>query len=142
MRAARISTRRCRPAFVVALLAPPLFIGCGTSLPTVAGKVTYRGAALSTGNVTLHPAGRSAPGYGTIGSDGSYSIRTGNAEGVAAGEYKITVNAAEPMPPPTPQNPLPTAKSLIPLRYAMPETSGLSLTVQAGANSHDIELVD
>jgi hypothetical protein len=131
-----------RAACALALGACLLAGGCGQSLPSVSGKVTYHDAPLAQGRVTLHPEGKGAPGYGTIRSDGSYDIKTGSNAGVAPGQYKITVSATEPAPEPTPQNPVPVAKSLIPLRYAKPETSGLEITVVAGSNQRNIELND
>jgi hypothetical protein len=98
----------------------------------------------------MHEA-TSQPAIGTIGADGSYSLKMQGSADVLAGAYKISVA------PPTEASPDETdldayaammegggdAPSVtIPDKYFSPDTSGLTFDVKEGANTHNIELVD
>jgi hypothetical protein len=113
--------------------------GCGRG-PTVSGRVTYRGAALTNGGVMFHGADGSAA-YGGIGADGSYTVRN-----APTGPVRITVNV-----PPAARLPralagsrlaLPAAAGAIaiPARYGRPESSGLTCVVEEAGQEHDIDL--
>ena len=105
-------------------------IGCGGSgLESVSGKVTVGDQPLTTGNVTFKPVKGGPIGTATIQSDGSFTVSTGSVEGLAAGDYEITVVADGPMPKGTPQNPEPLPERLTADKYANPKTSGLKCTV-------------
>jgi hypothetical protein len=134
-----------------------------SSSATVSGKVTYKGAPLKGGYVTLVTAtGISRPGG--ISEDGSYTI-----DNVPTGPVKIAVDTesikprssagkggmAPPKkygPPPGAEQPSapaykppdPTAGAdryvAIPQKYADPEKSGLTYTVKSGSQTHDIPL--
>jgi hypothetical protein len=86
-----------------------LSLGCAFLLVTgceqpgiVTGLVTLDGAPLTTGVITFNPTAGGPAAYGAIGTDGRYELRTGAAQGLAAGEYVVTVaaNAAAPAEPP------------------------------------------
>ncbi len=116
-----------------------LVSGCsGPYDSTVTGVVRYDGQPLELGTVTFHPAAGAAA-YGQISSDGSYTIRTGEYNGIVSGEYRVTVSSMKKIPADSPQDP-PSTETLIPLKYKNPVNSGLSFTVNPGANQIDIDL--
>ena len=98
---------------------------------SVEGKVTYQGKPLPGGTVQFH-APKGKPVVAKIDAEGSYS-----APAVPVGPVKITVEttSVKPKAGGKPGNYIP-----IPVKYASPETSGLTLTVQEGKQRHDIEL--
>ena len=127
--------------FSLAALVPVLLLGCGkTQSASVRGTVTYNGKPLTTGSVTFHPVTDGPVAIGDIQSDGTYSLQTGTESGLGPGEYRVTVVATGPIPPPTPQNTEPLPELLIPARYADVTTSGIQRTVAAGSNQIDLSL--
>jgi hypothetical protein len=139
-----MTQRRCALCGVVMFLSV-LATGCGSSGPTVSGRVTYRGAPLTNGGVMiLAPDGSSA--YGGIGPDGSYTVRN-----APKGPVKVTVSvpAAAQLPrplaagPPTwPSKRPATSDALaIPRKYGRPDSSGLNWVVEEGSQQHDINLL-
>jgi hypothetical protein len=123
---------------LVALAAFALLAsGCrrSTALYPVAGKITYRGAALNNGVIVFTPdasRGESGPSaLGTIRADGTYTLSTGDAAGANSGWYRITVAAVAAPAPKTPvpaqfQAPLP----LLPEKYRDPELSLLRCQIK------------
>jgi hypothetical protein len=127
-----------------ALLAVLSAAGCGgPGVGTVSGKVTFQGVPLPTGRITFIPE-TGSPAVGVI-EDGKYSVPK-----VPPGPAKITVETSPPgpkiivpgEPPPPPESP--TAKDqayvAIPARYARPDQTDLSYTVQSGSQPNDIDL--
>jgi hypothetical protein len=111
----------------------------------VEGKVTFKGAPLTFGTVGFYPE-KGKPVLVPLFPDGAYV-----AKGLAPGEYRLTVAVVLPKvpdePPPgkedEPPPKKPAAKVVaIPLRFANPNTSELTLTVRRGRNVHDIALKD
>jgi len=121
------------------LLALLSLAGCGGNLASVSGTVTLDDKPLETGTVTFRPVAGGPAGYGEIRS-GSYRVKTGTDSGLAPGEYQVSVMATGPAPPATPQNPEPIPPSLIPDKYASPQTSGLKFTVSPSGGTFNIEL--
>ena len=85
---------------VTAILGVSLlsFWGCGGDasraagpLYPVTGKVILPdGKPLTTGRVEFIPASSGLPAFGALGSDGSFSLKTGDGrEGAPAGDYKV-----------------------------------------------------
>jgi hypothetical protein len=114
-------------------------IGCGnkpTTLNHVTGKVIYRGVPLTTGIIVFSPdttrgeSGKIA--FSKIGSDGTYTILTGDAPGAAAGWCRVTV-AALSGPSASPDL---NSVSLIPDRYRDPMLSQLQCEVKANRDNH------
>lgn len=115
--------------------------GCGGAFDaTLSGNVSYRGQPLATGTVTFHPKGEGPISVGSIRDDGGYEVVTGREIGLPPGDYQVTVVANGPLPEPTPENPEPLPELLVPARYTVKQTSGLSYTVTSGDNVYDIEL--
>jgi len=139
-----------------------LSVGCGPSSKArgiVKGKVTFAGKALPSGNVGFFGA-NNLTGTGIIDKDGNYTILD-----APLGEVKISVTVPQGPPPGMMMGPgmaaskgmtsvdpsgsgksiplLPTAPTNvmpIPEKYAKPETSGLTLKVEKGEQTHDITL--
>lgn len=110
---------------------------CGKSddrKPTfpVTGKVLVNGKPAEHATVVFHPVGESGPTVvkprGKVGADGSFVLTTydGN-DGAPAGDYLVTVElwlaGSRPDEGPT---------SRLPAKFAKPDTSGLTATVNAG----------
>jgi hypothetical protein len=117
------------------MLSLLLLAGCGAHESAVTGKVTIDDAPLTSGTVAFYPQGGGAAAYGSIQSDGTYTLETGAAGGLAAGVYVVTVVATTP-----PQPGYQFGKLLTPLRYNKVDTSDLKFTVKPGSNKIDLPL--
>jgi hypothetical protein len=114
--------------------------GCGkqesSTLTQVSGKVSYRGAPLSSGTIVFIPdAARGSSGppvWAEIGHDGGYQLKTGNRVGISAGRYRVTVAAVEKAPSVVPGS---VPRSLVPDKYRDPEMSGLACEVEPGKDN-------
>jgi hypothetical protein len=119
-----------------ALFATLLFFivcGCGRNHPgRMSGQVTLDGPPLTTGTVVFHPEKSGADAYATIGTSGTYSVRTGTDRGMEPGDYVVTVIATTGPPP--------HGKLITPMRYGNVTQSGLKATVVPGDNRFDISL--
>jgi hypothetical protein len=124
----------------VALATTIVFVaGCGSSseldMVPIRGEVTFNGQPLTVGSVIYMPVGATGrQATGKIQPDGSFQLTTREAnDGALAGEYKIVVHAVK-----APWEEAPSREemekrgrrpvvmtSLVPERYANPETSGL-----------------
>ena len=115
-----------------------LLAGCGPSYDaTISGTVTMDGSPLTKGTVSFHPTAGGPVATGTIQSDGAFEVQTATTEGLSPGEYKVTVVATDPPPP------SPTGEELPGILLTAPEfgrldTTPLTYTVEAGANSFEI----
>lgn len=104
------------------------------------GVVTLDGAPVAGGNLSFIPVGAGAGASATTGADGTYEVRTGSGEGLAVGDYIVTVSANGP-PVTRPGSDLPfPGKLLTPKKYSTSQTSDLRASVQAGANELDFQL--
>jgi hypothetical protein len=130
-----------------------LVAGCG-SVTDVTGKVTYKGAPLPGGAITV-VASDGTVHSGNVGADGTFALT-----GVPTGKAKIAVvagSAAQNKPPPNrggdggpgkgmgssgrgPREANPEAPAapptptgpVLPAQYGDPSTSGLTVTITAG----------
>lgn len=125
--------------FAAAAVLASVTAGCRrSSLDTVpvSGTVTYRGEPVRAGTVVFHPvdAVGSRPARATIGTDGTFRAATlESAPGLMAGEYKLAVAApAVGIADVSPAQAATAARSNIPAKYGNPETSGLTVTMEAG----------
>jgi len=137
-------------------------LGCGddTGLAKrypVSGKVTYKGTPLEKGSINFVPEtpdGR--PAGGQI-ENGRYSLTTlAPGDGALPGKYKVTILAQEADTAELQSiakggqfhhdkaflKANKTAKALVPSKYNLPETSGLTEEVKAQSNSINFDLVD
>jgi hypothetical protein len=116
-----------------------LSVGCGqkSSLGTVRGTVTLDGKPLPSGNiVTLPDAGRGARG---VIHDGQFELGTeATSDGVVIGTHRVAISANEPGSGSGPE--ATAGKSLVPIRYSNPSTSGLTVEVKAGNNTPELKL--
>jgi hypothetical protein len=147
---------------VLAALGLVAFSGCGddTGLSkryAVSGKVTYKGAPVEKGTISFIPASAEGrPASGQI-ENGSYTLTTLSPnDGAIPAKYKVTVMAQEIDTTEMKEiakggqfhhdgafaKAVKGAKSLVPSKYALAETSGLEREVKAQSNSFDFELVD
>lgn len=143
--------RARRPVLVLVFaLSGALACGCGARTATVAGRVTFVGQPVSGGSVIVYCSDKQIA-RGIIGVDGTYSIPN-----VPYGACAVTVQAPprgplglrlQQTPPPASDGPIPPtvessapARLAIPLRYAVPEESGLSLVIDRGLVTYDLDL--
>jgi hypothetical protein len=119
-----------------------LILGCGSPYDaSVSGIATLENAPLTTGTVKFTPEQSGPSGYGSIGTDGSYSIMIGREEGLPSGSYVVTVVAnEESIPNKNPSLPPAPGKPITPLWYRDPATSPLKVTVEAGSNDVPLNL--
>jgi hypothetical protein len=118
--------------------------GCKKSVNTVpvSGKVTLDGNPITSGQVTFTPTddgGSKELSAGTIGSDGSYTIKTGGKEGAPPGKYKASITpamAANSKSDGKPDIPYP-------IIYTTPNKTPLTIEVVASpaAGAYDLKLV-
>jgi hypothetical protein len=112
-------------------LVPEKFAGPEPKTAVVSGKVTYQGKPLSSGWIIFHSQDGRESGT-ALGADGSY-----RAQGVSVGTTRLTV-ATDPNPPlPFLRGPRPVR---LPLKYANPATSGLTVEVGEGNLVYDVAL--
>jgi hypothetical protein len=132
--------RRTITGWAVRLIccAPLLLAGCAREvgpLFPVQGIVTLNGKPLSNGEVVFVPVEEDARGptlRGTIQSDGSYTLRTGNKAGAPAGQYRVAVVVEDTKTLPEPLN----------LDYSSTAKTPLRIDVTEGkpAGGYDIKL--
>ena len=135
-----------RPVLFPALLVAAGFAvvgltGCGggSNLPQVSGTVTLAGAPLPGARVIFFPKGN----HGTIctaeaDTSGKYVIATGGIDGIAEGDYIVTVSPPAAAGPP---GTAPAAGPMVPEKYRRKETSDVFIKVgAAGDPKFDIDL--
>ncbi len=91
------------------------------------------------GTVVFRPIKGGATCTGLIDKSGSYSVSTGSESALVPGEYLVSVQVLESVPPKGGDD-APSGKPITPALYADPLTSGLSFVVKGGANQYDIKL--
>jgi hypothetical protein len=129
--------------FSVVALGVLIFTGCGGAYDsTASGVVTLDGKPIPRGTVSFHPVAGGPAAYAMIQEDGSYTIQTGRAGGLPAGDYQVSVTANEnsTVAQTSKGGPPPPGKSITPAWYRMRETSGLQFTVKPGSNTLNLEL--
>lgn len=146
-------------AFILALGALGLLCvsGCGEEsdqVPVykVSGTVTYNGEPIEGAQVVFIPVEQGPAATGTTDSDGKYQLTTYAAEdGAPAGEYKVKITKMSKPPlesgpsgpaggeegyaPPGQEAMSWTPENLLPEKYAIPDQSGLTATVEANDNN-------
>lgn len=127
---------RLRIPLRAALAAPLMTLvscgGGGPKLHPVRGTVHYLGQPADGAVVVFQPT-NSGPDdlmpSGTIGSDGTFSLRTAQGDGAPAGDYIVLVTW---YPPNAREQSKPANK--LPSRYGNPAESPLRATVSSGSN--------
>lgn len=136
----RRSHTRLAPARF-ALLAG-VCLGCGGLESSVSGVITVDGEPASSGRVAFEPVAGGKMASARIGDAGRYQLQSNQTAGLAPGEYRVSVTIREPLVRPAGGGlPAPGAL-LIPEKYTRTSTSGLSYSVNPGANEFDIELTN
>ncbi len=139
-----------------------LVVGCGdgTGLAKrykVSGTVTYKNAPVEKGTISFAPVDPNIAqaATGQI-ENGSYTLTTAvEGDGALPGEYKVTVTSREvdlsaaagkvqggSMRQDDVAKANSEAKKLTPAKYELPETSGLTYTVEKRSNSANFDLTD
>jgi len=120
------------------LLAVSALVGCG-SKPTgsVSGKVTYKGAPVTSGEVQFIDSAKGKGASGKLDGSGNYTL-SGQLE---AGTYKVYLQA------PTPEQLPPGQVSKrppfnVPPKYQDPGQTPITKEVKAGKNEIPIDLTD
>jgi hypothetical protein len=102
--------------------------------------VTLDGQPVPRGQIVLQPVGRGPLAFAQVDEHGTYSVQTAGSKGLIPGKYQITVIAFKKEP----WDGITRAEldeiRLIPVRYSSPETSGLQVDVEKGANHCDLNL--
>jgi hypothetical protein len=137
------------------LFAAAAVVVCALALPSCAGKgwkachpatgrVVLNGKPVAGAEVWLVPTSGELKGqnptiapYGKTAADGTFSLTTyAPNDGAPAGQYTAKVicekrvkNAA-----PNPDDDRPATRNVLPARYADPDRSGLTVTIQPGNN--------
>ncbi|MGL5098224.1 MAG: hypothetical protein ACRDD1_21770, partial [Planctomycetia bacterium] len=100
------------------------------------GTVTYKGAPLTKGLVSLTPtAPKGLSAAGEIKSDGSFSLKTtGRDSGAMPGTYNVRIESWDE-PPTMGVGKANEGKSAVPKKYLNPATSGLTAEIKAGQSN-------
>ena len=128
-----------------------MLTGCGSEGPEfvpVSGTVSLNGKPISEAVVTFVPKQAGKPAMGFTDKQGHFSLSTSEGDdGVIAGPYYATVTSLDGNAVHVDAQGLstgirmrPRKKSILPRRYALFGTSGLSYEVQAGMEPISIEL--
>lgn len=128
----------------LAILGPGLsllVIGCNGSadFPTgrVHGHVTYEGAPLQEGEISIYSAELGVGASSELASDGTFVI----TEPLRTGRYTVTVfPPSEPPPESSDSKPRKPKSSNIPSKYQDPKQSGLTLEVVEGDNRLEVNM--
>ena len=129
-------------ALSVILLAVAVVItGCGKPphvLTPVSGKVAYNGKPLRFGCVKFQPK-KGQWSMGIIQPDGTFKMVTsGEGDGAAIGMNKVSITCFENQDPAKQKNGkgmgMVLGRSLIPKKYTLHDTSGLTVEVVDGDN--------
>jgi hypothetical protein len=98
---------------------------------TVSGKVTYKGQPLPFGLVTFHPEKGKKVFSGKLHADGTYEVKD-----VPVGKARVTIEVKAEKG----KAKGPAPRVAIPAKYANSKTSGLTVEVKKGKQTHDVNL--
>ncbi len=126
--------RMTRLGFLLVLLVLPG--GCSDGRPPrvqVAGRVLIDGQPLKLGTIQVVPSNARAA-FAEIGPDGRFELSCfDNQDGVVKGTHQVAVVAAENLDGRR-------RKWYAPKKYAQPDTSGLSVTIDGPTDALVVEL--
>lgn len=126
-----------------------LVAACGPRLAEVRGKVTRNGGPMEFKGalVTFISADNRTSIAAKVRDDGTYRVSMAAGYGLPPGQYRVAVTFPEGfVPPGTTGGPTPATDKLmakwIPSRYLSAVRSGLTLDLQPGGATFDIDLKD
>jgi hypothetical protein len=125
-------------AAVMVLLASAL-AGCGESLSSVTGKVTYKGQPVTEGTIIFSPIGAGgtnpgSPASANVKADGTYEMQTGTRNGAVIGKSTVSYTAPGGKASTDPK------KQGEPSPYAGLDAMQTEVEVKSGKNVIDIQL--
>ncbi len=120
-----------------------VFVGCGSELAEVKGRVTLDGESLGDATIMFFPEGGGRPGSAMTNSDGDYELSfTGTRKGALIGKNQVSISTYYPPIGATNEDgtysQTPARPERLPKRYH--ENSELSVEVKPGVPSYDFEL--
>lgn len=134
-----------RTASGLACLVVLASVGCGGMPSSISGQVSIDGEPVEAvgdirGQVVFQSSEEgAAPASGVLDESGRYVAKTGDKRGLSPGEYKVVVNVVRTIPPRS-EGAMPWAERLTPARYTSANTSGLTVNVERGSNTFDIDI--
>jgi hypothetical protein len=154
--------RRLQVLGILAGMALVAVFGCGDDTGIgkrypVAGTVTFKGTAVPKGRIDFQPADltKGRPATGVI-KDGAYTLTTLSPDdGALPGPYKVIVTAKEADNTQVNKTVMEkggggrqheiakatqAAKNLVPAKYGLADTSGLTATVEERSNTINFDL--
>ncbi len=142
--------RQSRMLLVVIVFLPAVVAGCrkNDGLVPVRGTVTYRGNPLPNALVVFMPETPDVlPSSGLTDSNGRYELMTiVPGDGANVGKHRVTITARGPdkerrgAPVGLTGSNTEPGDPLIPIKYFMPDTSGLTADVKPGGITADFPL--
>lgn len=150
---------------LLALISTVVLSGCGSDdglgrRYAVSGTITYKGQPLEKGSINFYPVTPDPKGVNNGANSaivgGKYQLSTrGDSDGAFEGEYVVAIESkdvdmtaaksrvkAGSFKQDDVSKAYRKAKSLIPLKYSIAETSGFKATVAARSNTINFDLVD
>lgn len=107
--------------------------GAGPGMSTVSGTVKMSGEPVGPGTVAFVPTGAGNPATGNVDDFGKFTMSTNKpGDGVPPGTYKVAVTIIKTPAHGDEKGNLFPATYLTPEKYMNAETSGLTVTVDAG----------
>ncbi|WP_197525088.1 hypothetical protein [Botrimarina hoheduenensis] len=118
--------------------------GCGNGLARLEGQVSLDGEPLRAvddirGTVMFQPVGEGAIATAKVDESGRYTVNTGSKHGIMPGDYRVMVKAVRIIPPKD-QYSMPSSSMITPAKFAKPDQSNLTVSVEPGSNEYDIAI--
>lgn len=131
-----------------AVLSMLLLVGCGGNatdqkpVAEVKGVVSYEGKPLERGQIIFFPEFGAKIGQGQIQPDGSYELTTyESGDGALLGKHQVAIISERDMEGVLPEDAEADQEpSLIPTKYNLQKTSGLTAEVKEGGNEINFDL--
>jgi hypothetical protein len=125
-------------ATIALVAATSLIAGCGEKVQTsqVSGVITVDGKPVGPSAVSFFAAGKGRPIATSTGGEGQYQIQ------LPLGDYKVVVVTSSELPAGWKEgDPVPPPRVAVPLSYAQPVTTPLTLQVTSTEPlTHDLAL--
>jgi hypothetical protein len=136
---------RNAPVLVPVVCLALTTLGCGGPV-AVEGTVTFEGQPLEEATVLFHPTDGSAGASALTDAKGAFRLIGTQKDGIAPGEYRVTVSKKEFPPGLKPADPtkltIPLVEKMqetLPLAYTLPDRTPLRVTVPRGGQK-DVRL--